>query len=156
MRRREFVGGLLGAAAYPLAGRAQQPDRIRRIGVLMDLAADDTEGRLRSTSFLHGLREAGWIDGSTGRIDIRWGGADSNAIRKHAEELVALEPEVILAGGSSTLMAFQMVNTAIPIVFANVVDPVGSGMVESLAKPGGNMTGFTSWGNMGRAENGWS
>jgi len=140
--RRGFITLLGGAATWPLAARAQQGERVRRIGVLMHLAADDPEGQARFTSFLQGLQQLGWTDGRNVRIDARWGA--NNADRgRYAAELVALAPDVILASTTPAMMALQQSTRAVPIVFANVADPVGAGFVESLAHPGGNATGFT-------------
>jgi putative ABC transport system substrate-binding protein len=144
MRRREFMtlfGG--AAAAWPLAARAQQPERMRRIGVLMNLASDDPQGQDRVAAFMQGLQESGWAVGRNVRIDYRWGAADTNLFRRYAAELVALTPDVILAGAGSTLPALLEATRSIPIVFAQTLDPVGSGFVASLARPGGNATGFT-------------
>jgi ABC-type uncharacterized transport system substrate-binding protein len=144
MRRREFitlVGG--AAAAWPLAARAQQGERMRRIGVLTTLAADDPVSRSRATAFAQGLQELGWTDGRNVRIDYRWAAGDAERFRKYAAELVALAPDVILAAASPSLMALQQASRTVPIVFVQVIDPVGGGFVESLARPGGNATGFT-------------
>jgi putative ABC transport system substrate-binding protein len=146
MRRREFMT-LLGsaAAAWPLAARAQQGNRIRRIGLLLSsLAADDPESQARATAFVQGLQELGWTDGRNMRIDYRWGLGEADRLRKSAAELVALAPDAILAGGNPALAALQQATRALPIVFANVNDPVGNGLVTSLARPGGNATGFMS------------
>jgi putative tryptophan/tyrosine transport system substrate-binding protein len=143
MKRRQFITLLGGAAAWPLAARAQQPDRMRRIGVLMALAADDAESPARITAFAQGLQELGWTDGRNVRIDHRWGAGDPDRIRKYAAELVALAPDVILAVGGATVGALQQATRTVPIVFTQAADPVGSGFVASLARPGGNATGFT-------------
>jgi putative ABC transport system substrate-binding protein len=146
MKRREFITLLGGAAvALPLAARAQQRERMRRIGVLMNLPADDLEGQARNAAFLQGLQQFGWIVGSNVRIDIRWGGGDANRMRKEAEELVASAPDVILASGTTSLRPLLQATRTLPVVFANVADPVGAGFVASLAKPGGNATGFTAF-----------
>jgi ABC-type uncharacterized transport system substrate-binding protein len=142
MRRRTFITLLGGAAAWPLAARAQQSDRMRRIGVLMDLAADDPEGRVRLAVFRAELSRLGWADGGNTRIDIRWGAGVANRMREFAEELVALMPDAILASGSPSVGALQQSTMKLPVVFASVVDPVGAGFVASLARPGGNITGF--------------
>jgi len=141
--RRQFISALGGAvAAWPLAGRAQQLDRIRRIGVLIPYAADDQEGQARNAAFLQGLQELGWTVGRNVRIDYRWGVGDAELYRKYSAELVALAPEVMLASGGTAVMPLQQASRTVPIVFVNVIDPVGSGFVESLARPGGNTTGF--------------
>ena len=143
MKRREFITLLGGAAAvWPLAARAQQPERVRRIGVLMTLAADDPEGQTRLVAFVQGLQQLGWTVGRNMRIDTRWAGGDAERIRTYAAELVALSPDVILAAGGPSVGPLQQATRAVPIVFAIVTDPVGAGYVENLARPGGNTTGF--------------
>jgi putative ABC transport system substrate-binding protein len=143
MRRREFLG-MLGstAIAWPLAARAQQGERVRRIGVLMSTAADDTEGRARIAAFLGGLQKLGWIDGRNVRIHARWPTGSAEEVRKYAAELVALAPDIILATGANVGLLQQATQT-VPIVFVVVADPVGAGYVASLARPGGNTTGFS-------------
>jgi ABC-type uncharacterized transport system substrate-binding protein len=143
MRRREFISLLGGAAAWPLAARAQQPERMRRIGVLMHLASDDPEGQARIAVFLQGLQEWGWAVGRNVRIDYRWAVGDAERIRKYAEELVALTPDVILAAGGTVVAPLLQATSTVPIVFAQTPDPVGAGFVANLARPGGNATGFT-------------
>jgi len=144
VNRRRFITLLGGAAfAWPPAARAQQPERMRRIGVLMAQAADDPEYQNRVAAFLQGLEQLGWTDGRNVRIDYRWGAGDAGRIRRYAGELVALAPDVILATGTSTVAPLQQATHTVPIVFVNVVDPVGAGFVASLAQPGGNATGFT-------------
>ena len=142
MKRREFITLLGGAAAWPLAARAQQPDRMRRIGVFMNLASDDADGQARNAAFLQGLQEAGWAVGRNVRIEYRWGAGDPELFRRYAAELVALAPDVILASGAS-MYALQQVTREVPIVFVQVPDPVGAGIVLSMARPGRNATGFT-------------
>jgi putative ABC transport system substrate-binding protein len=143
MKRRYFITLLGGAAtAWPLAARAQQADRVRRIGVLMNTSADDPEGQARIAAFHQGLQEWGWTLGRNVRIDVRWG-ADADSSRRYATELVALTPEVILVSASAAMGALQQTTRTVPIVFVNIIDPVGAGYVESLARPGGNVTGFT-------------
>jgi putative tryptophan/tyrosine transport system substrate-binding protein len=142
MNRRAFITLLGGAAAWPLAARAQQPDRMRRIGVLMSVA-DGPEGKARLGAFLEGLQQLGWTDGRNVRIDQRWGAGDAERARKYAAELVALGADVILASGDHSVVASRQATRTVPIVFTTVADPVGTGYVESLARPGGNMTGFT-------------
>jgi putative ABC transport system substrate-binding protein len=146
MQRREFIT-LLGSAtvAWPLAVRAQQPERMRRIGVLMSVAADDPEGQARLTAFLQGLQQLGWADGRNVRIDIRWGAGDADRYRRYAAELVALAPDVILAASSSALEPLQQATRTVPIVFVTIADPVGAGFINSLARPGGNATGFSQF-----------
>jgi putative ABC transport system substrate-binding protein len=142
MKRREFVRLLGGAAAWPLAARAQQPERMRRIGALMSVAADHPEALARVGAFSQGLAELGWTIGRNVRIDYRWYAGDADAARKYAVELVALAPDVVLVSGSQGVTAIQQVNSPVPIVFTLVADPVGAGFVNNLARPGGNATGF--------------
>jgi ABC-type uncharacterized transport system substrate-binding protein len=143
IERREFIALLGGtAAAWPLAVRAQQPERVRRIGVLMNAAADDSEAAALIGAFSQGLSELGWSIGRNVRIDYRWYAGNADAARKYAEELVALSPDVILAAGTPGVTAIQQDTDSVPIVFARVSDPVGAGVVSSLARPGGNATGF--------------
>jgi putative tryptophan/tyrosine transport system substrate-binding protein len=144
MRRREFITLLGSAATWPLAARAQQHERMRRIGVLMNIASDDAEGQARLAAFHQGLQQLGWTVGHNVRIDYRWGGADAERFRRGAAELVALAPDAILASGTPSVAALQQATGRTPIVFANVTDPVGAGFVASLAQPGGNATGFTA------------
>src|SRR5882672_1276576 len=145
MRRREFLGVLCSAAiAWPLAAGAQQPDRMRRIGVLMAATADDPEYQTRMGAFLQGLALLGWTDGRNVRIDTRWATTNADDIRRHAVELAALAPDVLLAAtGTTTVAPLLQATRTVPIVFALVIDPVGAGFVASLARPGGNATGFT-------------
>jgi putative ABC transport system substrate-binding protein len=143
MRRRDFITLLGGAAAWPLAARAQQPERARRIGVLMNLAADDPEALSRITAFVQGLQQLGWTEGRNMRIDTRWGAGDAARFHRYAEELLAFAPDVVLASGTPSIQALQQATRTVPIVFASVGDPVGMGLVASLARPGGNVTGFT-------------
>src|SRR6516165_5208573 len=145
MKRREFitlVGG--AAAAWPLATRAQQPQRVRRIGVFMPGTADDPEYQARNAAFLQGLGELGWIVGRNVRIDYRWGAGDVDRYRAIATELVALAPDAIVALGYAAVSALQKATRSVPIVFTNVIDPVGGSLVASLARPGGNTTGFSN------------
>ena len=145
MQRREFITLLGGAAAWPLAARAQQADRIRRIGVLMSLAADDRQGQARLAAFVQGLRELGWTDGRNVRIDTRWAAGDADDVRKYAAELVAFAPDVILASGGTGVATLLQATRSVPIVFTQTPDPVGAGFVASLAHPGNNATGFTNF-----------
>ena len=142
MRRREFIGLLGGAATWPLAAPAQQSERMRRIGVLMNRTATDPEGRARLAAFQQGLQQLGWSDGRNIQIDIRWGEDNIDLERKFAAELVALAPDVILASGTVSVTALQPISGTVPVVFAVVTDPVGAGFVDNLARPGGNLTGF--------------
>src|SRR5262245_57141681 len=137
IRRRKFLATLGGAAAWPLAARAQQRERVRRIGVLMNLASDDAEGQARLAAFHQGLQQLGWTIGRNVQIDYRWGAGDADRIRKFAAELVALAPEVILASSSGAVAPLLQATRSVPIVFTAVADPVGAGYVESLARPGG-------------------
>jgi putative tryptophan/tyrosine transport system substrate-binding protein len=145
MRRRKFITVLGGAAAWPLAARAQQGERMRRIGVLMGLAADDPEGQVRNAAFLQELQQSGWTVGRNVRIDYRWGADNTDRIRQSAAELVGLAPDVIVTSAGALVGALQQVSRAVPIVFVHTVDPVGSGFVNSLARPGGNATGFLAY-----------
>jgi ABC-type uncharacterized transport system substrate-binding protein len=142
IRRREFITLLGSTAAWPLTARAQQPGQVRRIGVLMSTAAGDAEGRARIAAFLDELKKLGWIEGRTARIDTRWP-ASVQEVRKYSAELVGLAPDVLLATGSAGLSDLLETTRTAPIVFVNVGDPVGGGFVESLARPGGNATGFS-------------
>src|SRR5262245_39805706 len=145
MRRRGFITLIGGAVTWPLAAQAQQPDRVRRIGVLMSLTADDPEGQPRVTAFRRGLQDLGWTEGRNLQIDVRWGMGDADLHRKYAAELVALAPDVILAAGVPIVRALQQASRTVPIVFAQSIDPVGAGVVAGLARPGGNTTGFMSY-----------
>jgi putative ABC transport system substrate-binding protein len=145
MRRRTFISLLGGAIALPIAARAQQSESMRRIGVLMNTSEDDPEGRSRIAAFLAALRQLGWTDGRNIRIDTRWPGGDTDLVRKYAAELVGLAPDVLLASASPSVAALRQATSNVPIVFANVIDPVGAGFVASLARPGGNITGFSAF-----------
>jgi putative ABC transport system substrate-binding protein len=143
LRRRRFITLLGGAAAaWPLAARGQQAERVRRIGVLMNLASDDAEGQARLAAFHQGLQQLGWTVGRNVQIDYRWSAGNADYIRKFAAELVALAPDVIVSTGSPSVAVLQQATRSVPIVFTAVVDPVGGGLVASLARPGGNATGF--------------
>jgi ABC-type uncharacterized transport system substrate-binding protein len=146
VKRREFITLLSGAAAWPLAARAQQARaEARRIGVLMNTTADSPDGQARFAAFLQGLQKFGWTQGRNLRLEVRWAAGDANQVRRYAAELVALAPDVILAYTSPIVVALQQATRTVPIVFAGVVDPVGAGFVESMARPGGNTTGFISF-----------
>ena len=146
MQRREFITLLGGAAAaWPPMAHGQQAERVRRIGVLMGQAADDPQGKARVGAFLQGLQQLGWTDGRNVRIDVRWTRGIPDEIRKYAAELVALAPDVILGSGSPAVGPLLQTTRTVPIVFAAVIDPVGAGFVDSLARPGGNATGFTNF-----------
>jgi putative ABC transport system substrate-binding protein len=144
VKRREFITLLGGtAAAWPLAARAQQGERVRRIGVLMNLTADDPETLARVTAFAQGLQELGWRDGRNVRIDYCWAAGDAGRFHRCAQELLALAPDVTLASATPSVVALQQTTRTVPIVFVGVADPVGAGLVASLARPGGNTTGFS-------------
>ena len=142
MKRRVFIAALGGAAAWPVVARGQQSEPVRRIGVLMNTAADDPEGQARKTAFVQALQQFGWTDGRNGRIETRWG-TDAVNTRRYVAELVALAPDVIVAAGSAAMAALQQTTRTVPIIFVTIIDPVGAGFVESLARPGGNVTGFS-------------
>jgi ABC-type uncharacterized transport system substrate-binding protein len=145
MKRREFITLLGGAVALPLAARAQERERMRRIGVLLTGISDDAEYQARMAAFLQGLQQLGWSDGRNVRIDVRYAAGDANLIRKYAAELIALAPDVILAPGTTSLGPLLEVTRTVPIVFTTLLDPVGAGFVDSLARPGGNATGFVAF-----------
>jgi ABC-type uncharacterized transport system substrate-binding protein len=147
--RRDFITLLGGAAAaWPCAARAQQRERMRRIGILVSYAANDPQAQARNAAFLQGLQQLGWTVGHNVEIEYRWSGGNIDDTRKYAAELVALAPDVIFVPGSAAVAALRQATRAVPIVFALVADPVGSGFVDSLARPGGNVTGF-SWVDFG-------
>src|SRR5262245_53673683 len=142
MRRREVVALLGGAAAWPLAARAQQGERVRRIGVLMNAPATDAESQSYMAAFVHGLRQLGYVEGQNLRIDIRWSAGDATLARTYAAQLIGLMPDVILAVTSINLEIVRQATNTIPVIFAQVSDSVAQGFVASLRKPGGNLTGF--------------
>jgi len=144
--RRKFLATLLGgAAAWPLAARAQQAERVRRIGLFTNLAADDAESQARNAAFLQALQQLGWTNGANVRIDFRFGAGDAERNRRYASELVALAPDVIVATGSPVVEPLRQATRSVPIIFLQITDPVGAGLVASLARPGGNITGFTNY-----------
>jgi putative ABC transport system substrate-binding protein len=146
MRRREFITMLGGAAViHPLIARAQQPERMRLIGVLLPATADDAGMQARIAAFHQGLQQSGWTIGRNVRIDTRWATTDATEIRRHAAELAALAPDVILAHAATTVGPLLQATRTVPVVFPAVVDPVGAGFVDSLARPGGNATGFMNY-----------
>ncbi len=145
MKRREFITLLGGAAAWPLAARAQQGAPMRRIGVLMPYPANDAQVQARNAAFLQGLQQLGWIIGRNIQIDYRWSTGSADDTRKDAAELIALAPEVILTAGSAGMGPLFQVTRKVPIVFVLVSDPVGAGFIDNLARPGGNATGFTPY-----------
>ena len=155
MKRRTFIAGLGGAAAWPVVARAQQPDRIRRIGVLTNLASDDPDSLTRIGAFLQSLQELGWTDGRNVRIDYRWSAGDPERNTKYAAELIALAPAVILATGLPAVEPLMRASRTVPIVFVQVPDPVGAGVVESVAHPGGTLQVLPLW-NTARVQNGWN
>ena len=144
INRREFITLLGGAAAWPLAARAQQGGRVRRIGVLMGPAEDDPWAKTMVSAFMQALADLGWTEGRNVRMDLRWAGADTNRIRAVAQELVGLQPDIILTGGTPATAALQRETRTIPIVFASVGDPVASSIVTRLDRPSGNITGFAT------------
>jgi putative ABC transport system substrate-binding protein len=145
LKRRSFLASLGGAAAWPLAARAQQPEPMRRVGVLIPGASDDQIFQARLAAFFEGMQQRGWVDGRNVRIDTRLGARDADLLRKHAAELIALGPDVVMAYSSNAMPPLLQLTRTVPIVFAVVADPVGAGYVESLARPGGNVTGFTGY-----------
>jgi putative ABC transport system substrate-binding protein len=145
MLRRQFITLLGGAAVWPLAARAQQGDRVRRIGVLVPFGENDPEGKRRVSAFTQALADLGWTDGRNVRMDLRWGGEDPNRIPALAQELVGLKPDIILANGTTATAAIQRETRTIPIVFASIDDPVASGIVARLNRPSGNVTGFATF-----------
>src|SRR6516225_1619400 len=138
MKRREFIALVGSAAASPFAVHAQQREKMRRIGVLMHLAADDPEGQSRVAAFLQGLQEAGWAVGRNVNIDVRWAAGEADRYRRYAMEIVALTPDVILTSATPSIRAMQQATRTVPIVFILVPDAVGTGIVDSLSRPGGN------------------
>ena len=145
MRRREFLGLVGGAAAWPVASKTQQAERVRRVGILSILGSDDPEGQARRAVFEQTLEQLGWTVGRDLKIEIRQVGRDRDSLRRYAVELVALAPDVIFSLGNLTVVSLQQATRTIPIVFMNVTDPVGAGFVESMAHPGGNITGFLNF-----------
>jgi putative tryptophan/tyrosine transport system substrate-binding protein len=146
MRRRDFIGLVGGAAiARPLSAFAQQANRIRKLGILANFREDDPEGHARLNGFAQALERLGWSEGTNLHIETRWAGDDAERYPQYARELVALEPDVILASASSSVAALQQVTHTVPIVFSNVIDPIGAGFIASMAHPGGNTTGFTAF-----------
>jgi ABC-type uncharacterized transport system substrate-binding protein len=145
MKRRDFITLLGAAAAWPLAARAQQRERMRRVGVLMNRVADDPEAQARLKAFVQGLQQLGWAEGRNVRMEVRWTAGVADDFRKYAAELVALVPDVILTDNAVGVAALQHATRTVPIVFVTVTDPVGAGFVKSLARPGGNSTGFASF-----------
>jgi putative tryptophan/tyrosine transport system substrate-binding protein len=146
MRRRQFIGLVGGAAiAWPLAVGAQRAEGVRRIGILLNATADDGEYQVRFGAFLQGLQQAGWTIGRNVRIDTRWAGTSAADIRRNAMELASLTPDVILGTGSLAVGALKQATATVPIIFVGIIDPVGAGLIDSLARPGGNLTGFLLW-----------
>src|SRR5262249_35138404 len=145
VKRREFISLIGGAAAWPIAARAQQPQRMRRVGVLLNVTSDDPESQTRLAAFAQGLQSLGWIIGQNVRLEYRWGGCSADAISQQAAELIAFAPDVILVQSTAAVSPLLQSTHTIPIVFTVVADPVGAGYVQSLARPGGNATGFTGY-----------
>src|SRR3984893_1387699 len=145
VRRREFFTLLGGAAAWPLAARAQQPDRVRRIGVLMNGAATEARRQTDLASFVQGLRQLGWTEGQNLRIDVRWNAGNAELAQTYAAQLIGLMPDVILAPSTTNLTAIRQATSTVPVVFVGVTDPVEQGFVASLTHPGGNITGFSNY-----------
>jgi putative tryptophan/tyrosine transport system substrate-binding protein len=145
VRRRDFITLVGGAAAWPLAARAQQGERTRRIGLFTNLAADDAESQTRNAAFLQALQQLGWTNGANVRIDFRFGAGDAERNRRYASELVALAPDVIVATGSPVVEPLRQATRSVAIIFLQITDPVGAGLVATLARPGGNITGFTNY-----------
>jgi ABC-type uncharacterized transport system substrate-binding protein len=143
VKRREFISLLGGAAAWPFAAGAQQGERMRRVGVLVNFSEGHSAGQGYVAAFRENLQDLGWVDGRNVRIDIRWGGGDPERYRRYAAELLAPAPDAILAATTPTVEALQQVSTTVPIVFVGIIDPIGSGLIASMARPGGNATGFT-------------
>jgi putative ABC transport system substrate-binding protein len=143
MKRRTFVAGLGSTAAWPLAARAQQGERVRRVGVLMNRAATDTEFQSYLAAFSQGLRQLGWTEGQNLRIDVRWNAGDAVLARTYAAQLIGLMPDVILASSTVNVTAIQQFTSIVPVVFVQVLDPVAQGFVASIRQPGGNLTGFS-------------
>jgi putative ABC transport system substrate-binding protein len=142
MRRRDFIKGIVGSTAWPLAVGAQQSEPMRRVGVLMNRTADNPEGQARVAAFKQGLEQLGWTEGGNVRIDVCWGADDADRERRCATDLAALTPNILFASGTLSMTALQPLGRSIPIVFANVTDPVGAGFVDSLARPDGNVYRF--------------
>ena len=145
LRRREFIAGLGSAAVWPLAANAQQDARVRRIGVLLPWDENDPVAKPLVSALIRSLADLGWTDGRNVRMDLRWGGGDANRIRRFAQELVGLRPDIILTGGTLGTLALQRETRTIPIIIVNVADPVASGIVARLDRPSGNITGFASY-----------
>jgi ABC-type uncharacterized transport system substrate-binding protein len=143
MRRREFIAVVGGATAWPLVARAQQGEQMRRVAVLMSL--DNPEQRTNHAAFLQSLKQLGWVDGQNVRIETRWAEGDASTIRKNATDALAFAPDVVVVSGNATMVPLSQATRTVPIVFAQVADPVGSGFVKTMAKPGGNVTGFVQF-----------
>jgi putative tryptophan/tyrosine transport system substrate-binding protein len=143
MRRRDFIAGLGSAAAWPLSARSQQPDRMRRVGVLIGSVATDTESQSYLTAFIQGLRQFGWNEGQNIRVDVRWSAGDTGLARIYA--LIGLTPDVVLTGGTTNLTAVEQATSIVPVVFVQVSDPVAQGFLASVRQPGGNLTGFSGY-----------
>ena len=156
MRRREFITLLGGAAAaWPLAARAQQPERVRRIGVLLSIAESDPEAQRRIHAFRQALQELGWTEGRDLRIEYRFGAAEPGRIAAEVADLIALRPDVLVGNSTPVVTALRQATNSIPVVFVQIIDPVGGGLVKSLARPGGNLTGLVT-SSLGQRRNGWN
>jgi putative tryptophan/tyrosine transport system substrate-binding protein len=145
MKRREFIAGLAGAAAWPFPVRAQQSDRLRRVGILMSGTADETEYQVYLSAFIRALDELGWIEGRTLRLAVRWSTGDAGLAGIYAAQLIGLMPEVILAVSTTNLIAIRQATNSVPVVFLQISDPVAQGFVANVSKPGGNLTGFSAY-----------
>src|SRR5271154_7080182 len=145
MRRREFIAGLGSAVTWPVAARAQQRSRVARVGVLSPYNENDHHATAELSAFVRGLAELGWSNGSNLRMDVRWAAGNVDLVRMYAKELVSVQPDAILADSTTLIAALQRETPTIPIVFVLVSDPVGSGFIASLSRPGGNITGFIPW-----------
>src|SRR5215472_1252457 len=145
IRRRELIAGLGSTAAWPMAARGQQRERMRRMGVLMGMTADDPESQVRLAALAQGLQQLGWVVSQNIQIDYRWASGNAEIMRKNAVELIALAPDIILAHSSAAVAPLLQATRTMPIVFTNVADPVGAGYVDSLSRPGGNVTGFSNF-----------
>jgi putative ABC transport system substrate-binding protein len=145
MRRREFIAGLIGAAVWPLAARAQQPGGVRRVGVLINSVATDTEFQSYMAVFIRGLRQFGWVEGQNLRVDVRWNAGNAGLSQTYAAQLIGLMPDVILVASTTNLTAIRQATSTVPVVFVSVSDPVAQGFVASVAQPGGNTTGFSRY-----------
>jgi putative tryptophan/tyrosine transport system substrate-binding protein len=155
VRRREFIAGIAGAMVLPIAAGAQQPERMRRIGVLLGYPATDTTGQAYLAAFIEGLRQAGWTEGRNLRIDLRWNPGEASLAQTYAAQLIRLMPDVILVSNTLNLAAIRQATSTVPVVFTNIVDPVAQGIVANVRRPGGMVTGFSQL-ELSLASNGWT